>query len=113
MRDNGIVDESVFPNSSGGGQVPSCIPLTGEIKYKIDGFESISLEDPQIIKTALIDKGPVVFIRDYFPEINGYSGGIIATPSDPTSFNVQANAIVGFNDNESYWIIRNSWGSYQ
>merc|ERR1712080_41728 len=39
-----------------------------------------------------------------------YQGGIFDDPSCPTSIN-HAVAAVGYDTNQNYWIVRNSWGT--
>jgi C1A family cysteine protease len=111
IRDKGIVEESVFPYTSGNGTVPPCISVTGQKKYKIDSFETMYTDNPVEIKKALINKGPVIYITNVPNSLYQYNGGIYS-PSGPIPEYMMTNTIVGYNDVESYWIIRNNWGNW-
>ena len=60
------------------------------------------------IKEAL-KKGTVLTSMDVYEDFFSYSGGIYKSESS-TYKGGHAIAIVGFNDKEKYWILKNSWG---
>jgi hypothetical protein len=77
-------------------------------------FGSFTVPSTDSIKQAIYDHGPIcasVWVGDAF---HNYDGGIFGTneesgdPLDPTN---HAILIVGWNDNQGYWIIKNSWGT--
>jgi cathepsin X len=56
----------------------------------------------------LVRGGPIACGIDAMPLLN-YKGGIINEQGNSIDHVVE---VIGFNNNEKYWIIRNSWGSY-
>lgn len=61
------------------------------------------------IKTAIFEKGPVSVTIYANSTLSSYKGGIFNSCSSGTT-NHMVN-IEGWNDNEGYWIMRNSWGT--
>ena len=66
------------------------------------------------IKTAIYNYGPVGVSMCQGPALTSYSGGIFNTDeSSYCAYNTNhAVILVGWNDSEGSWILRNSWGSY-
>jgi len=121
VRDNGIVEESCFPYISGTtASVPSCnLCVVNPKKYKIDGFITGGtfytwtniLNNADAIKNAIVSKGPVISTVNLYPSLYDYTGGIY-THYNETYTGSDAVIIVGYNDSEGYWILRNSFGGW-
>jgi len=62
--------------------------------------------DPSTIKTFLVENGPVTASL----LMSGYWDGDVYKCNNPIQTN-HAVVIVGYNDADKYWIVRNSWGS--
>ena len=67
------------------------------------------------IKQALIEYGPLVADTAVYDEWFGYRGGVLIHPQMPDESEDDINhqpVIVGYNDDEQCWIVKNSWGNY-
>ncbi|MGC9358077.1 MAG: C1 family peptidase [Anaerolineae bacterium] len=132
IRDSGVPDEGCMPYVDGdgcsceGGSCDSncayrlsgycsdrtcsdrCGDWSSRLEY-IGSMGSVS-SDPQTIKQALIDKGPLAVSMGIGSAYIGYWDGDIYRCADDTSTN-HAVIIVGYNDSGGYWLVRNSWGT--
>lgn len=112
IQDYGIVEESVFPYTSGSGTVPPCISLEGQKKYKINGWEMLPYNmDPHDIKEALREKGPIIFYTFVDNDLYNYQGGILR-PTFKEGLPQKTMILIGYNDSEGYWIVENTWDSW-
>ncbi len=103
-------------------EAPPCLDID-ERMQKIEGWISLKVSDthsvPEYLKSAVITYGPVEIILGYWAlgtpvriDFYGYTGGIYEPidtylPLDT----LHAVVLVGYNDDEQYWIIKNSWGT--
>ncbi|MFN8256277.1 MAG: ribosomal protein L7/L12 [Bacteroidales bacterium] len=108
---HGIVSESCFPYGSGSGTVPPCnLCNTGSEKYKLESFSTLNYTGPDDIKNALFTNGPIVVIIDVYSDLYDYQTGIYIRNSNNFTGSM-TNLIIGYNDEEQYWILRNNWGT--
>ncbi|MBC8248215.1 MAG: hypothetical protein H8E90_00930, partial [Anaerolineales bacterium] len=80
---------------------------------KIDSWEFIGSEDgvpsTEAIKQAIHDHGPVSAAVCVNSDFQSYDGGVF---TGPTCTNINhAITLVGWDDNQGAWILKNSWGS--
>jgi C1A family cysteine protease len=61
-------------------------------------------------KNAIATKGPVVAGMAVYSDFWGYSNGIYQKTSTSSLEGYHCIAVVGYNDAQQYWIIKNSWG---
>jgi putative hemolysin len=132
IRDSGIPDESCMPYVDGGGCscgggtcesncaygtgtscsdracFDACEDWAGRLVH-IASTGSVST-DPQTIKQALVDTGPLAVSMGILSSYGGYWDGDIYRCTNDTGTN-HAVAIVGYDDAGGYWWVRNSWGS--
>ncbi len=111
----GVVDNACAPYTMGSdGQDVSCREFCQNQSgrtYKVLGYNSPSgvFNTPiQKIKDAL-KKGPLLTSMTVYEDFIAYSGGIYKSVSY-RSVGGHAVSLVGYNDQERYWIVRNSWG---
>ena len=110
LVESGVPDEGCYPDPHRAYDYPfSSLERWEERTVKINkwGWVNNSVDD---IKKALIEHGPLVFCaylwKDFFTYRNGiygkgfgrYAGGHVM-------------AIVGYDDSEQCWIVKNSWGT--
>jgi len=107
---SGAVLESAFPYVAS--QVPCNCPYAHP--YTIAGWAYVGssggVPSTAAIKQAIIDYGPVsvgVYVDSAF---TNYSGGVFNACTDGTPNH--AVALVGWDDADGAWILRNSWGPY-
>ena len=110
----GTIPESCFPYT--GSDTTTCsnkcsqwedslVPISSYGRYYGPGRE--------FIKNQLVNHGPIVTGMYAASDFNSYSGGIYEHPGNeyPSWINHQV-LLVGYNDDQQYWICKNSWGQY-
>jgi C1A family cysteine protease len=105
-RDTGIVDESCYPYSA---QTQAC-SVCSDWQTRITRIrEWIGLTDPPAMKQTLADQGPFEVVVVVYSDFYSYTGGVYR---HTTGQRVGAHAVtlVGYDDEEGYWIAKNSWG---
>jgi len=99
-----------FPYTAEDGSCKPNLTYTGKIESwaYVGGSDSTYPSNDQI-KQAIHDDGPVAVTVDATDSFQAYSGGIYnANDGSETNHLV---ALVGYNDDGQYWILRNSWGA--
>jgi C1A family cysteine protease len=71
---------------------------------------SVPSSQAELNKQALITYGPLVSTMGIGSSLGGYFDGDIYRCSNDDVVN-HGVVIVGYNDLEKYWIVRNSWGT--
>ncbi|MFL5785891.1 MAG: C1 family peptidase, partial [Bacteriovoracaceae bacterium] len=117
VKSKGVLDNACAPYTMGSdGKDVSCTNFCAnqtERTYKnvtntfkpSGGWGSNSV---QAVKDAL-KKGPLVTSMTVYEDFLAYGGGIYKSTSSK-SVGGHAVSLVGYNDAERYWIVRNSWG---
>lgn len=92
-------------NSSG------CVPVTNFTLYHVGDFGTVRTADH--IKAEIYARGPIGAGIDATDKLEAYTGGVFSQ-FNPLPLSNHEVSIVGWGvaDNEEYWIVRNSWGSY-
>jgi hypothetical protein len=116
----GVPDETCFPYAAGQdtGTEPPCAGACADAATRMKKIASWSyiapqagfyLPRPEQIKAVLVNK-PVpcgMFIYDDFKH---YAGGIYEPVSGQESIGGHLACIVGYDDSQNCWIVKNSWG---
>lgn len=116
LKNKGVVDAACVPYESGStGEDIQCIKNfcqnQSERTYKISNYSSPSFYGGTASKVKeALKKAPLVTTLRVYEDFLYYSSGIYKSVSRK-SVGGHAVSIVGFNDAERYWIVRNSWGS--
>jgi hypothetical protein len=76
------------------------------VKIQDWGWIDYSIES---IKTALIEYGPLIICFRFYQDFFYYSGGIY-TPKWGGWAGGHVVSLVGYDDNDECWIVKNSWG---
>ena len=115
LKSKGIVDDACAPYESGStGQDVQCKKnfCDGQAgrTFKIAGSTTPSSWGGSAAKVKeALKKGPLVTTLKVYEDFLVYSSGIYKSVSNK-SVGGHAVSLVGFNDVERYWIVRNSWG---
>ena len=109
MQNTGVVEESVFPYTSGSGSIPACPGTINSAHHKITSWTTLSGEAN--IKNAL-SRGPITATFDVYDDFRYYSGGVYEYISG-SKLGSHAVTMIGWGQDEkgTYWICKNSWGS--
>jgi inhibitor of cysteine peptidase len=99
----GAVAESELPYKAKNGTCTSYNYLEKAISYKT------VKNSPETIKEAIYNYGPIYTAICAGSNLNKVGTGIL-TKTDGTNLN-HAVLLVGWNDDEGYWIVKNSWGA--
>jgi len=112
IKNNGVTDDTCFKDSGTDEPCSNKCTTWNKRLWKIDDVTSFNgyVSDDDI-KTYLIEKGPLPAGMFY----SGYWDGDIYRCDEnsseyPAPKTAHAIVIVGYNDIDGYWIIKNSWG---
>lgn len=83
------------------------LDCSDNIVIKIENYVKLKTYDDII--SWLINKGPVITRMNVYQDFYEYSHGIYYKNSDNYR-GAHSILIVGFNQNEEYWVAKNSWG---
>jgi C1A family cysteine protease len=132
IRDDGIPDESCMSYVDGGGcscgggtcdsncmyrtgsscSDRTCSNRCGDWSSRLEYIASTGYvsSNPQTIKQALVDIGPLAVAMGIGSDYGGYWDGDIYRCTSDSGAN-HSVAIVGYDDAGGYWWVRNSWGT--
>jgi C1A family cysteine protease len=104
-RDTGIVDEACYPYEPHNQSCNLCSNWQGRVTKIASWTQTTSVAE---IKQALADAGPVEAALIVYEDFWGYKGGVYRHTwgKEEAAHSV---AIVGYDDNGGYWIVKNSW----
>ena len=102
-RKPGVGLESGFPYNP---DSPACIEIPAVARVSASDNLVTDFER----KFALVNVGPVLAGMTVYEDFGWYTGGLY-TPSTSTSLGGHAVCVVGYDDDEGAWIVKNSWGT--
>jgi C1A family cysteine protease len=102
-RDVGVGLESDFPYSA---KQPECKEIDPIVR--VPRWRRVT--DSYSRKKALQRSGPVVGGAVIHSDFPWYRGGVYR-PTTTEVIGLNAFEVIGFNDSEGYWIVKNSWGT--
>lgn len=105
---NGLCDESCFPYIDR--DVP-CEPCLGWQQKVINLTHWVGVDGPEEMKQAIADDGPISVVMEVRLDFYGYVSGVYCPEGAPWLMGLHAVEIVGYDDEEGYWIVKNSWGA--
>lgn len=112
IRNTGVPEETCCPYQTAdiACKKACCNKWQSSTTYKIDSWVWITTNSPQVdaIKNALT-YGPLVTTMDVYADFFSYAGGVYSYTAG-TYQGGHAVLIVGYNDQESCFIVKNSWG---
>ncbi len=118
---NAVTDETVLPYHAADEPCPTFVPA----HYQAENWNFVRMEDglfpplnqlkrqiPPVrqLKQAICDHGPISVLIAATPALKAHTGGNIFNESDtrPTD---HAVTLIGWDDANSAWIVKNSWGT--
>ncbi|MBU1945731.1 MAG: DUF333 domain-containing protein, partial [Nanoarchaeota archaeon] len=105
IKNTGVSDENCFPYTAINSACNLCSDWQNRIA-KITNYHPVTPSTRAAYKQALVDYGPLA-IAINASGWSPYSGGIFNGSNGSVD---HAVLLVGYNDAENYWIIKNSWG---
>jgi len=112
IKNGGIVTESTYPYTSGGGDTGTCQkPKESPVAVKISSWEKVSQDEDQIA-AYIAQNGPVSIGIHAGLGLQMYSSGIY-DPFFGCSGSLNHGVLIvgyGVEKSKKYWIIKNSWG---
>lgn len=111
LQEYGVPDEGCFPDPHRTWDTPCNETLPGweNRTVKIENWGWIDI-DIDVIKHALIEYGPLVICALVRTDFMLYKGGIYKNRWGRIKGG-HVITIVGYNDTQRYWLIKNSWGT--
>jgi len=109
----GMDTESSYPYTAGeSGEGGSCQFNAANVAAQITGYNSVSGESGLYtqISTNVPQGGPASICVDA-SSWQSYTGGVLTTCGNNVDHCVQLTGYANYNQNNAYWIVRNSWGS--
>jgi C1A family cysteine protease len=108
LKHEGLPPESAYPYAAGNGSCANAKPGWEKQAYKIDGW---GLVWPSLsrIKAALAHYGPLPTSMQVYSDFLSYKSGIYSRVGGKR-VGGHAVLLVGYNDDEEYFIVKNSWG---
>lgn len=113
IRDYGIVDEPCMPYTASAGDDSNCDRLCADAASRtvtLPNALTAYYQSAVELKEYVSRHGPVAVSMGINSDYGGYWDGDIYRCSDDGGTN-HAVVVVGYNDEDSYWIVKNSWGS--
>jgi len=105
-RDTGIVDEACYPYSD---QDQACSPCLDWESRVVRLEDWVGLTDPADMKQTLADQGPFEATMLVYVDFYYYTGGVYKHEWGRL-VGAHAVTVVGYDDDEGYWIVKNCWG---
>jgi hypothetical protein len=110
IMDVGLPVESCYPYNATDGSCSNACPSWQSSAYKIKTYSYLWTPSVDVIKSALYDHGPVPATMAVYTDFFSYVSGIYSYSSGNLA-GYHAVLIVGYNDSDQYFIVKNSWGT--
>jgi len=105
----GLPPESYYPYTATNGDCSTAAPNWQKATYKIGDWGSVS-QKLSSIKSALAKYGPLPTAFMVYEDFKHYKSGVYSYVSGK-KLGGHAVLLVGYNDDEQYFIVKNSWGT--
>ena len=113
LKTTGTNLETCYPYTAQNGNCSSACPNWQNSTYKINDWSYISSGSPptaSALKNALYTSGPVVAVFDVYTDFFSYRSGVYSYVNGAYEGG-HAILIVGWNDADSAFIVKNSWNA--
>ncbi|HQK19814.1 MAG TPA: C1 family peptidase, partial [Polyangiaceae bacterium] len=111
LKTHGVPDEACYPYLAEEGQCSNVCSDWKERRVRIDDWHMsiIPWSVPEIKKQLV--KTPVISQMQIYSDFYGYKSGVYSRSSSAKPDGWHVVTIVGWDDSDNSWIVRNSWGS--
>lgn len=106
----GLPPESDYTGSIDGG-CSAAKPGWQLDSYKATGYQSWRFNSVEEVKTALFTYGPMFVEMVVWNEFFAHDSGIYSWSGEPQGYTLHAVELVGYDDENSCFIAKNSWGT--
>jgi len=106
--EHGVSDEACFPYQIGD---PPCSLCPDWQERTVNLTHWVGVEGYDEMKQAIADGGPISVVMEVRADFFGYVSGVYCPGPAPWLLGLHAVEIVGYDDEEGYWIVKNSWGT--
>jgi C1A family cysteine protease len=106
IKDGGVPDEACFPYRPGDQR---CAVINNWQRRAVKIAEWTPLHRPAEMKQWIAKRGPVMGSMQVYEDFQIYAGGIYKYAAGD-ALGGHAISVVGYNEPERYWVIKNSWG---
>ena len=115
IKNNGVTSESCMPYK-GSDDIPcdsSCVDKNNS-KWTLWDYVIPESHTTEVYKEILKNNGPMVVVVNVSEDFFYYKGGVYEPvwTSEKFKWADHCVTLVGYNDEEECWIIKNSWGTY-
>jgi len=112
LRNNGTVDEACYPYEARNTPCEPCPGFAGRMVRTDEwGWVCYFFENIKKMKQAIYHYGPISTTFTVYSDFTYYTGGVYKY-SGGVPLGGHAVVIVGWDDEERCWIVKNSWGEY-
>ena len=108
LRSTGLPPEKYYPYTAADGACSNAAPDWQKAAYQIGAWASVS-QKLSAIKAALATYGPLPIAFMVYEDFMHYKSGIYSYAAGK-KLGGHAVLLVGYNDAEQYFIVKNSWG---
>lgn len=112
-RSTGVTDEACMPYTAGNGQAMNCAASRcSDWQNRLTKIKSYTGHSSmQARKEAIANRGPLLAGMAVYNDFFAYSSGVYVKTSTSTLSGYHCICVVGYNDSQQCWILKNSWGA--
>lgn len=114
-QSTGVTDEACMPYTAGGGANMNCgASRCADWQNRLTKVSSYTNHSTMAARKAAVAAGPVLAGMEVWSDFFAYNGGVYVKSSAATRLSppgYHCLCIVGYDDAQQCWIIKNSWGT--
>jgi C1A family cysteine protease len=108
FKNSGVADEACYPYVAGD---QACTGLCSDWQSRVTKISDWhAMTSPADMKTWISTRGPLIACYTVYDDFYSYKSGIYHNVVQSPNPGGHCVSIVGYDDNQQYWICKNSWG---